>query len=180
MVCWLTQTLKCHLVFLFRAFSHSRSCTQSVFNRYCNDTIPVPTETRFNPFCTDPGNMTTIAFQASKKSKNTTKAASRPRQPTRSGARRNIRVLSRVLTMAVGVVNLTNVVRSLTVWIKPRDWLLETGIRIKDNWLYHFLCELLLWFNYSPKIKERKTIISRLYFMKWYQLKLNLIKPIAS
>ncbi|KAL9960952.1 hypothetical protein ACROYT_G034461 [Oculina patagonica] len=56
-----------------RAFSHSRSCTQSVFNRYCNDTIPVPTENRFNPFCTDPGNVTTIAFQASKKSKNATK-----------------------------------------------------------------------------------------------------------
>ena len=103
------------LLLLFRAFSYSRSCTQSVFNRYCNGTITVPTDNRFNPFCTDPGNVTTIAFQASEKSEKVTKATSKPRQPTTSGARRNIRVLSRMLTMTVGVVNLTNVVRSLAI-----------------------------------------------------------------
>ncbi|KAJ7370722.1 hypothetical protein OS493_030141 [Desmophyllum pertusum] len=100
---------------LCKAFSRARSCTQSVFNRYCNDTIPVPTENRFNPFCSDPGNETTkVAFQASKKSKNATTTATKPKRPTTtSGARRNIRVLSRMLSMAVGVVNLTNVVKSL-------------------------------------------------------------------
>lgn len=75
----------------------------------------MPTENRFNPFCTDPGNETIIAFQASKKLKNDTEVLSNPRQPTASGARRNIRVLSRMLSMAVGVVNLTNVVMSLVL-----------------------------------------------------------------
>jgi len=98
-----------------RAFFRSRSCTQSVFDRYCNGTVPVPAENRFNPFCTDPGNETIIAFQASTKPKNDTNILSKPRQPTASGARRNMRVLSRMLSMAVGIVNLTNVVRSLVL-----------------------------------------------------------------
>ena len=94
-----------------RAFSHARSCTQSVLNRYCKTSVPVPTEDRFNPFCHDLEPQ--VDFQASKRSTNETNQASRPKHPVANRAPKNSKVLSRLLSVAVGVVNLTTAVRGI-------------------------------------------------------------------
>ena len=94
-----------------RAFSNSRACAKSVFDRYCTISVPVPTQNHLNPFCHDrdfnQSKEPKVDFQASKRSINETETASQPNQPVPNRAHKTSRALSRMLSVAVSVVNLT-------------------------------------------------------------------------
>ncbi|XP_068713518.1 uncharacterized protein [Montipora foliosa] len=98
---------------LCEAFFRARRCTQSSLNRHCANTAHVPIDNRFNPFCHHRKEKPAIVqFPSSKKSTNDTKTISL--QPTlHSRAHRSSKILSRMLSVAVGVVNLKTAVKNL-------------------------------------------------------------------
>ena len=101
----------CQILF-FRVFSRARRCTQSVLNRYCNVTVPVPTDNRFNPFCYE--REPKVDFQASKRSNNETETdSSKPSEAVPNRAHEASKSFSRLLSVAVGVLNLTTAVKGL-------------------------------------------------------------------
>ena len=115
-----------------RTFSYARYCSQNVLNRHCKSSVPVPTSDRFNPFCHDLDfhQETTVGFQASKTSKNETHTTSKPQKPARNVASHTSRLLSRILGVTVGVVNLKATARRF-----GPNWRLDWTAK---NWIiYH-------------------------------------------
>lgn len=82
-------------------------------NRYCKITVPVPTDGQFNPFCYQRVKKPNVHFQTSRRSTSETKANSNPNDAVANRAHKVSKDLSRILSVAVSVVNFTTAVRGL-------------------------------------------------------------------
>lgn len=100
-----------------RAFFRARSCIQSALNRHCSNTVQVPIESRFNPFCfRRKESPAVVQLQTSKRSTNDTKTNfHRPTGIVLNGAHKPQTVFSRMLSLGFGVLNLRTVVNGLAL-----------------------------------------------------------------
>ncbi|KAK2553976.1 hypothetical protein P5673_024681 [Acropora cervicornis] len=96
---------------LCEAFFRARSCIQSALNRHCSNTVQVPIENQFNPFCfRHKGKPAVVQLQTPKRSTNATKTNShRPTGVVLNRGHKPETILSRMLSLAVGVLNLKTV-----------------------------------------------------------------------